>query len=132
MIKFLLVFIALNGALATILAAMASHQPSLQGQVYLLEIFAKANLQHYVHTLASLLTVLAAYITSQRIWLLSSSIFALGTALFSYPLYLFAFTGAKIAGFLTPIGGMCFILGWLSLLVAAWRLTTPASEKNNE
>jgi len=132
MIKFLVMFAALNGAIATALAAMASHHPSLAGQPYLSEIFAKANSQHYIHTVMCLIAALAAYLTTQRIWILSSGIFALGIMLFSYPLYLFAFTGAKIAGFLTPIGGVCFILGWLSLLVAPWSLRTPVSEKDNE
>jgi len=36
-------------------------------------------------------------------------------------LYLFSFSGVKIAGFLTPIGGVCFIFGWLSLAGLAWQ-----------
>ena len=131
MAKFLIIFAALNGALATGLAAVASHYPSLQGQLYLLDIFSKANSQHFVHTLACLVTALTAYFTQQRSWLVASCLFALGITLFSYTLYLFAFTGAKIAGFLTPLGGVCFILGWLSIGIAAWRLNklTQFSEK---
>lgn len=128
MAKFLIIFVALNGALATGLAAFASHSPQLQGQPYLLEVFTKANSQHFIHILACLVTALVAYFTRLRSWLVASCLFALGITLFSYTLYLFTFTGAKIAGFLTPIGGVCFILGWLSIVVATWHLVTPVNE----
>jgi len=132
MAKILIIFAAINGAIATILAAIASHHPSLQGQPYLLEIFSKAHGQHTVHTLACLISAIVAYYSGQRSWLIVSSLFALGIVLFSYSLYLFAFTGAKLAGFLTPLGGVCFIFGWLGLTVAAWRLTPAVCEKDNE
>jgi len=121
----LLLFIALNGALATGLAAFASHHPLLAQQSYLLEVFNKANAQHYIHTVACLGAVLGAVITTSRWWLIAAGLFATGITLFSYTLYLFAFTGVKIAGFLTPIGGVCFILGWLSLSIAAWQIRLP-------
>lgn len=119
MIKLLLIFVGLNGALATALAAYASHHPSLQGQTYLLSVFDKANHQHFVHLLACLAALVAAQNIASRWWLYSACLFGLGFTLFSYPLYLFALTGVKIAGFLTPIGGGCFILGWLCISIAA-------------
>jgi len=125
LIRMLLTFVALNGALATGLAAYASHHPLLGQQAYLLDIFSKASAQHYIHTLACLAAVLGAMITTTRWWLAAAGLFATGITLFSYTLYLFAFTGVKIAGFLTPIGGVCFILGWLSLIIAAWQIRLP-------
>ncbi|NRA59650.1 MAG: DUF423 domain-containing protein [Psychrobium sp.] len=120
-LKLLVIFIALNGALATMLAALASHNATLNSSSYLVGVFDKASTQHYVHLLALLLVTIAYMQRGERAWLISGGLFALGITLFSYPLYLFSFTGAKIAGFLTPIGGVCFIMGWLALLVVAWR-----------
>lgn len=40
-----------------------------------------------------------------------------GTLLFSGSLYLLALTGQRALGAVTPLGGLCFLAGWLAL---AW------------
>jgi uncharacterized membrane protein YgdD (TMEM256/DUF423 family) len=45
-------------------------------------------------------------------------LFVIGTVLFSGSLYLIATTGIKIFGPITPIGGVCFIVGWLLMFLA--------------
>lgn len=56
----------------------------------------------------------------------ASWFFVLGIILFSGSLYYLvangelAYQGISL-GLLTPIGGVFFILGWLALMVAAWR-----------
>lgn len=47
--------------------------------------------------------------------------FVAGTLLFSLSLYVLALTGARWLGAITPLGGVSFVLGWLCLLLAAWR-----------
>ncbi|WP_395342884.1 DUF423 domain-containing protein [Ningiella sp. W23] len=42
--------------------------------------------------------------------------FALGIVCFSASLYIFAISGVKWLVFITPIGGLLFILGWLAFL----------------
>ena len=42
---------------------------------------------------------------------------AAGVLIFSGSLYLLAVTGTRMLGAITPIGGLCFIAGWLLL---AW------------
>lgn len=44
-----------------------------------------------------------------------------GTAVFSGSLYLLALTGARWWGAVTPIGGVLFLAGWLSLAIGIWR-----------
>ena len=66
-----------------------------------------------------------------RIWILAASIngflaiaawlFIAGTVLFSGSLYLLALTGVGALAWLTPFGGVAFLLGWLSLGIFAWR-----------
>ncbi|NOX70302.1 MAG: DUF423 domain-containing protein, partial [Gammaproteobacteria bacterium] len=36
-------------------------------------------------------------------------------------LYLMTLSGARWLGAITPVGGLCFILGWIALAVAALR-----------
>ena len=45
--------------------------------------------------------------------------FFAGIVLFSGSLYALAFTGVGILGAVTPIGGLLFLIGWLSLLIFA-------------
>ena len=44
--------------------------------------------------------------------------FVVGTVFFSGSLYLLATTGIKIFGPITPIGGLCFISGWILMFIA--------------
>jgi uncharacterized membrane protein YgdD (TMEM256/DUF423 family) len=45
--------------------------------------------------------------------------FVLGTLLFSGSLYVLAITGVRWLGMITPLGGLCFLLGWALLFKAA-------------
>jgi uncharacterized membrane protein YgdD (TMEM256/DUF423 family) len=49
--------------------------------------------------------------------------FVVGILLFSGLLYAIVFTGIKPLGAVVPLGGTAFIVGWLAIAVAAWRLT---------
>jgi uncharacterized membrane protein YgdD (TMEM256/DUF423 family) len=46
-------------------------------------------------------------------------LFLAGILLFCGSLYLLAFTGMH-SGYVTPAGGLAFILGWLLLAAAVW------------
>ena len=54
---------------------------------------------------------------------LAGWMFSLGIGLFSGSLYLLTITGARWLGAMTPIGGLCLILGWALLIVASLRKT---------
>lgn len=45
--------------------------------------------------------------------------FVAGIALFSGSLYALAFTGLEFLGLITPIGGLCFLAGWLTFALQA-------------
>jgi uncharacterized membrane protein YgdD (TMEM256/DUF423 family) len=46
--------------------------------------------------------------------------FIAGIVLFSGSLYGLSLAETKILGVITPLGGLCFILGWICLAIAAW------------
>ena len=48
-------------------------------------------------------------------------LFLAGTVLFSGSLYLLALTGTRWLGVVTPLGGLCFLAGWLALAGGVWR-----------
>src|SRR5712691_9094849 len=81
------------------------------------EVWNKAVLYHFVHAIA--LLVLALYGTTNRgaWWLLCAGVF-----LFSGSLYVMALTNLRWLGAITPLGGVCFLLGWAWLVISPPRL----------
>ena len=59
------------------------------------------------------------HVLSRRALTLAGSFFIAGILLFSGSLYALSLTGERPFPFMTPAGGICFILGWLTLAVAA-------------
>jgi len=55
-----------------------------------------------------------------RYFQVSGALFLGGTICFSGSLYLMAFTGLKL-GYITPIGGVTFMIGWLVMAIGVWR-----------
>jgi uncharacterized membrane protein YgdD (TMEM256/DUF423 family) len=47
----------------------------------------------------------------------SGWLFIIGTLFFSGSLYFLALGGPKILGPITPLGGLCFLIGWLCLIL---------------
>ena len=54
------------------------------------------------------------------LFLVSGGFLLFGIACFSGSLYLMAFTGTNL-GYVTPIGGVAFIVGWLAMAIGALR-----------
>jgi uncharacterized membrane protein YgdD (TMEM256/DUF423 family) len=48
-------------------------------------------------------------------------LFLTGVVLFSGSLYLLVLSEIKWLGAITPLGGVAFVVGWLCLVIAAWR-----------
>lgn len=76
------------------------------------EVWKTAVLYHFVHAVA--LLVLATLPGAGR---LTAGLFIAGIVLFSGSLYLLALTNLKWLGPITPLGGICFLAGWLCLLL---------------
>lgn len=45
----------------------------------------------------------------------------IGTLLFSGSLYVLSMTSIRYIGLLTPLGGLAFIIGWVTLFIGIWR-----------
>src|SRR6266403_2112227 len=73
----------------------------------------KAVLYHFIHAIA--LFVLALFGTANRgaWWLLFA-----GIVLFSGSLYVMALSNLRWLGAITPLGGICFLVGWGWLIIA--------------
>ena len=113
-----LVISALTGAAGVVLGAFGAHALRARLEPASLATWQTAVQYHLVHALALLALALYAR-TSGRSVTLPSSLLVAGIILFSGSLYLLATAGWKWLGPVTPLGGACFIAGWLSLLLLA-------------
>ena len=48
-------------------------------------------------------------------------LFLAGVLVFSGSLYALSLSGVRWLGAITPIGGVCFLAGWVALAIAAWK-----------
>ncbi len=112
---------ALTGATAVAFAAFGEHALAGRLEPRMLAAFATAGRYQLYDALAIGLAALAAR-GAARPWADAAAwLFFVGTLLFSGSLYMLALTGIRIIGFITPLGGVALIAGWLLLAVAAWK-----------
>lgn len=120
--RFMLIFTAISGFVFVALGAFGAHilskslSPTEMGWIH-------TGLQYQAfHTLA----ILGLAVAMQRrisIWFYWSSVFmALGVLLFSGSLYGLALSHLRLWAFVTPVGGVSFLAGWILMLIGALRL----------
>ncbi len=76
---------------------------------------------HMIHALALFVAAWASTQWSSTMVNWAGYLFLAGILIFSGSLYLLVFTRIGWLGAITPIGGVAFLLGWLLLLLVAWR-----------
>ena len=116
-----LVVAALNGFLAVAFGAFAAHGLSGRLDAHALQTFETGARYHMYHALAIGLSAVAARGPAASLAQWSAGFFLAGIVLFSGSLYLLALTGVRAFGFVTPFGGLAFLLGWAILAWAAAR-----------
>ncbi|MGB1293448.1 MAG: DUF423 domain-containing protein [Pseudoalteromonas sp.] len=119
MIKLFLMAGSLFCMLSVVLGAFAAHGLKSRVSEYALGVFKTAAEYQMVHGLA--LIAVAILIKWGLNLTAAGWFFIAGTLLFSGSLYLLAITGWKWLGPITPLGGLCFIVGWLVILVQVAR-----------
>ncbi|MDV6315398.1 DUF423 domain-containing protein [Idiomarina sp. HP20-50] len=122
MSQIFLIVAAILGGTAVMLGAFAAHGLKSKLSDSLLSAFETGVTYQFYHAIA--LLVLALWLKqSDSVWFIASGyLWLAGVILFSGSLYALAFTGLKWFGPITPIGGVLFIAGWISLLVGAVKL----------
>jgi len=113
---------AITGALAVLLAAFGEHALSSRLDARSLAAFATGARYQMFHALAMGLAALAARGPAAARAQGAALLFFSGTLLFSGSLYGLALTGIGILGFVTPLGGLVLIAGWVLLALAALKL----------
>ncbi len=122
----MLIFSAISGFVLVSFGAFGAHILSKSlGAVEMAWIHTGLDYQAW-HTLA-ILGLSAVMLRRANIWFYWSSAFlALGTVLFSGSLYSLALSHLMWWGYVTPIGGVCFLIGWGLMFTGALRLKRKA------
>lgn len=112
---------AVAAAIGVALGAFGAHGLKTRVTPEMLAVFETAVRYHQIHALG-LLAVGWAADRWPGTWIQAAGVLMLlGILVFSGSLYLMTFTGARWLGAITPLGGLAFIGGWVSLAVAAIR-----------
>lgn len=122
----MLIFAAISGFVYVALGAFGAHVlSSALGVNEMAWIRTGLDYQGF-HTLA----ILGLAVAMQRrvsLWFYwSGALLALGTVLFSGSLYCLALSHQKVWVYVTPVGGTCFLIGWVLMLIGALRLRKKA------
>ncbi|MEP6778928.1 MAG: DUF423 domain-containing protein [Gemmatimonadaceae bacterium] len=112
---------ALSAAMGVGAGAFGAHALRAKLEPRMLEVFETGARYQMYHAIALIAVAWAVNrwpgsLTTAAGWLLVA-----GTVFFSGSLYLMALTGVTKLGAITPIGGVCFIAGWICLAVAAFK-----------
>ncbi|MGH7673937.1 MAG: DUF423 domain-containing protein [Gemmatimonadales bacterium] len=116
---------ALAGSLSALVAvaagAFGAH--ALRGRLSpeMLAAFETGARYHMYHALALLAVAWAATRWPGPAVRVAGWLFLAGTLVFSGSLYLLSLTGLRALGAITPVGGFCFLGGWVALALGIWR-----------
>ncbi len=112
----------INCLLAVVLGAFAAHGLKSQLPESALSTFQTGVQYQFMHGIAIILCILLGMHLNSKLFNKSAALFMAGIVLFSGSLYLLSLRSiinglpTSIIGPLTPLGGLCFIFGWMSLI----------------
>jgi uncharacterized membrane protein YgdD (TMEM256/DUF423 family) len=112
---------AISGFLGVGAGAFGAHGLRARLTPELLSVFETAVRYQMYHALA---LIAASWVASRWPGTLAGAsgwLFVAGTVVFSGSLYALALSGMRWLGAVTPLGGVCFLAGWLCLAAAALR-----------
>jgi uncharacterized membrane protein YgdD (TMEM256/DUF423 family) len=115
--KMWIIISAVSGFTAVAIGAFGAHGLREKLSAEMLEVYKTGVLYQFVHTLALLILSLTNIIRGK----IPSIFFLLGIMLFSFSLYLYSTTGSRFFAMITPFGGVCFLIGWLWLIIEVIR-----------
>lgn len=118
MMKWFIVLGGVNAFLAVALGAFGAHalNDKLTESGYM-QTYETAVQYHMFHALGLLAVGLLAKLMPSGGLFASGWLLFFGILLFSGSLYVLSLTEIRWLGAITPLGGLCFLLGWLMLVI---------------
>ncbi|WP_350304678.1 DUF423 domain-containing protein [Photorhabdus viridis] len=124
--RLMLIFAGFSGFFYVAFGAVVSHFLSPMMAKYQISWIYLGLQYQGIHTLA-MMAMSAMLMRRVILWFYWSGVFfAVGILLFSGSLYCMALLQAKFFTYITPVGGLSFLIGWLFVLIGALRLRKSA------
>lgn len=121
--RIFLAIASMLGGISVVFGAFASHALKDRLSANSLSIWETGTKYQMYHALALMLVaLLISRFPDSMLLVVAGYAFIAGIFIFSGSLYALTLTGIKWLGAITPIGGMAFIIGWLCLVLASWRI----------
>jgi uncharacterized membrane protein YgdD (TMEM256/DUF423 family) len=115
--KMWIIISAVSGLTAVAIGAFGTHGLREKLSAEMIEVYKTGVLYQFIHTLVILILSLTNYIKPK----IASIFFLVGIILFSFSLYLYSTTGIGTFAMITPVGGVCFLIGWLWIIIEVIR-----------
>jgi len=115
--KLWIIISAVSGFTAVAIGAFGAHGLKEKLSPEMLEIYKTGVLYQFVHTIVLLVLSLTNFLKTK----IPSVFFLLGIIFFSFSLYIYSTSGTKFFAMITPVGGVCFLIGWLWIIIAVIR-----------
>ena len=112
-----IIICAVSGFTAVAIGAFGAHGLREKLSAEMIEVYKTGVLYQFIHTLVILILSLTNYIKPK----IASIFFLVGIILFSFSLYLYSTTGIGTFAMITPVGGVCFLIGWLWIIIEVIR-----------
>jgi uncharacterized membrane protein YgdD (TMEM256/DUF423 family) len=116
--KLWIIISAISGFTAVAIGAFGAHGLRETLTPQMLEVYKTGVLYQLIHTVVLLALSLNTLIKAK----LPSIFFLVGIILFSFSLYLYSTSGIKFFVMITPVGGFCFLIGWLLIVYEAIKM----------
>jgi uncharacterized membrane protein YgdD (TMEM256/DUF423 family) len=108
-------------ALATVLGAFGAHALKAQLSPDRLQVYETAVRYHFFNALGLLGIGLTLRFVNEPAVRWATLLVVVGIVLFSGSLYALTFGAPRIFGFVTPVGGLALITGWICFAAGVWR-----------
>jgi len=121
-----LVIAGVVGALGIVIGAFGAHAlPSISKNLSEAEIqertdWLETGSRYHMYHATALLVLALAVTERPKLLLVAAFAWLIGVIVFSGCLYAMAVTGVRMLGAIVPVGGLAFIVGWVSIAVSAW------------
>lgn len=111
----------INGFLAVALGAFGAHGLKARLSPEMLDVYKTGTQYQMMHALGLILIGLWAEQRANRRADGAGSLLMAGILLFSGTLYGYSLTGITTLAMITPLGGLCFLAGWIAFILAVIR-----------
>jgi len=116
--KLWLIISAVSGFTAVAIGAFGAHGLKGKLSAEMIEVYKTGVLYHLIHSVVLLGLSLNTLIKAK----LPSIFILFGIILFSFSLYIYSTSGITFFAMITPVGGFCFLIGWLLIIYEALKL----------